>query len=97
MLAWPAASRTASLNGGHFESAIQLDQLVTRTPYTAVRRVSRATGRGQGAILSARDMEDRQDTREAPEFLASVAASLNFGANELADALHSFYRNIVAE
>jgi hypothetical protein len=92
-----AASRTSSFDAGHFEAAIRLDRLVTRTPYTAVKRISRATGRGQGAILSARDMEDRQGTREVPEFLASVAASLNFGANELADVLHTFYQNVVAE
>lgn len=92
-----AATRTASFAGGPFESAIDLDQLVSRTPYTAVRRVSRATGRGQDAILSARAMEDRQDDRQAADFLGSVAASLNLGVNELADVLHTFYRNIVAE
>jgi len=91
------ATRTDSVRAGNFESAIHLDQLVMRTPYTAVKRISRATGRCQGAILSPRQMEDRQDNRDAPEFLASVAASLNLGANELADVLHSFHRNIVAE
>jgi len=92
-----AARRTTSFDGGPFQSTVQLDQLVTRTPYTAVKRISRATARGQDAILSATDMEERQNAREAPEFLASVAASLNLGVNELADVLHTFYRNVVAE
>jgi len=92
-----AAGRTSAFNGGNFESAIQLDQLVTRTPYTAVKRVSKATAKGQGAILSARDMDTMQNQRSDPAFLASVGASLNIGVNELADVLHSFYRNVVAE
>ena len=92
-----AAGRTETFAAGHFEAAVALDNLVTRTPYTAVKRVSRATGKGQGTILSAREMEDLQDQRGDPQFLASVGASLNLGVNELADVLHTFYVNVVAE
>lgn len=92
-----AAGRTSSFNGGNFESAIQLDQLVARTPFTAVKRVSKATAQGLGAILSARVMDSMQNQRTDPAFLASVGASLNIGVNELADVLHSFYKNVVAE
>jgi hypothetical protein len=92
-----AARRTATFAAGHFESAVALDNLVNRTPYTAVKRISRATGRGQGVILSAREMEDLQDHRDDPQFLASVGASLNLAVNELADVLHTFYLNVVAE
>lgn len=92
-----AAARTSSFNSGNFESAIQLDELVARTPFTAVKRVSKATAKGQGAILSARVMDLMQNQRTDPAFLASVGASLNIGVNELADVLHSFYKNVVAE
>jgi hypothetical protein len=92
-----AARRTDQFDAGHFESAVALDNLVNRTPYTAVKRVSRATGKGQDSILSAREMEDLQDQRDDPRFLASVGASLNLGVNELADVLHTFYLNVVAE
>jgi hypothetical protein len=92
-----AARRTATFAAGHFESAVAPDNLVNRTPYTAVKRISRATGRGQGAILSAQEMEGLQGHRDDPQFLASVGASLNLGVNELADVLHTFYLNVVAE
>jgi hypothetical protein len=92
-----AAERTGAFDAGHFESAIRPDNLVNRTPYTAVKRISKATGRGQGTILDARAMEARQSTRADPQFLASVGASLSLGVNELADVLHTFYENVVAE
>lgn len=91
-----AATRTAAF-GGPFAAALQPDALVNRTPYTAVKRIAKATGRGQGAILSAHAMEALQSTRGDPRFLASVGASLDLGVNELADVLHSFYLNVVAE
>lgn len=92
-----AATRTATFAAGHFESAIQPDNLVSRTPYTAVKRISKATSRGQGAILSARAMELLQSNRADPQFVTSVGASLNLGVNELADVLHTFYLNVAAE
>lgn len=92
-----AATFTGSFQAGTFESAIALDQLVIRTPYTAAKRISRATAKGQGAILSAHDMEARQSNRTGPGFRASVGAALNLGVNELADVLHSFYVNVVSE
>ena len=48
-----AAVRTPSFNGGTFGSATSLDSLVSRTPYTAVRRVSRVSFAGNGVILPA--------------------------------------------
>jgi hypothetical protein len=91
-----AAERTPSFNGGTFESAISLDSLVRRTPYTAVRRVSRVSFVGNGTILPAPQMDNLFKTKP-PAFLTSVGASLNLGVNELADVLHTFFLNVVSE
>ena len=91
-----AKTRTDSFNEGHFESFIVADSLVRRTPYTAVKRVSKATAFGQGNILSASAMDQRYSNKDQV-YLDSVGASLNKGVNELADVLHTFFLNIVAE
>lgn len=90
------SSRTASFDGGHFEQYIVLDQLVKRAPYTAGKRISLATARGKGKIRSAWWMEQHYDDKDAI-YLDSVGHSLNLGANELADVLHTFYLNVVKE
>lgn len=91
-----AAQRTASFNAGNFESAIALDSLVKRTPFTAARRISRVAFVGQGPVLSAATMDSLFPTK--PQlFLNSVGASLNLGVNELADVLHTFFLNVVIE
>jgi hypothetical protein len=90
------ARLTSSFNGGTFEPAISLDSLVRRTPYTAVRRISRISFAGDGAILPATQMDGLFDTKP-PQFIASTGASLNVGVNELADVLHSFFLNVVSE
>jgi hypothetical protein len=52
-----AAMRTDSFNEGVFESFIDLDSLVRRTPYTAARRIAQATFAGKGDILPATTMD----------------------------------------
>lgn len=93
--AW-AAAQTPSLTAPTFQSAISLDSLVRRTPYTATRRVSRAIFVGGGAILPAPKM-DSLFSSKPQEFMTSVGASLNVGVNELADVLHTFFLNVVEE
>ncbi len=93
-----AAKLTATFDGGTFEDAIDLDSLVRRTPYTAARRISRATFAGQedDDILPAPTMDGLYSTKPT-EFMDSVRGSLNVGVNELADVLHTFYLNVVTE
>ena len=91
-----AASRTGSFNAGTFESAISLDSLVRRTPYTAVRRISHDTFTGRGTILPAPMMDSLFSTKPL-EYIASTGASLNLGVNELADVLHTFFLNVVSD
>jgi len=90
------ASRTGSFAAGHFESYIALDSLVRRSPYTAVKRISRATAQGKDAILPAAQMISLWSTKPQ-SYLDSIGHSLNLGVNELADVLHTFYLNVVEE
>lgn len=90
------ASRTNVFKAGHFESYIMPDSQVRRTAYTAARRISRTTGRGEGKILSAERMDSLYKTK-GQEYLDSIGHSLNLGVNELADVLHTFHLNVVAE
>jgi hypothetical protein len=82
------------VRAGTFESAIELDSQVRRPPFTAGRRVSRATFAGDqdAGILRASRMDSRFSTKP-DQFLVSVEASLNVGVNELADVLHTFFVN----
>jgi hypothetical protein len=91
-----ARNRTDHFNDGHFESYIQLDQLVRRTPYTATKRISKATGGGRDQILSASEMDRRWDNKDQA-YLDSVGHTLNMAVNELADVLHTFFLNVVSE
>jgi hypothetical protein len=91
-----AASRSDSFNEGVFESFIDGDTLVRRTPFTAARRISQATFAGKGAILPAPTM-DRLFPSKPQSFMDSVGASLNLAVNELADVLHTFFLNVAAE
>ncbi len=90
------ASRTAAFNGGMFDSYIQIDSLVRRTPYTAARRISVSTFAGNDRILTAREMDQLYSTKP-PRYIDSIGDSLNLGVNELADVLHTFYLNVVEE
>jgi hypothetical protein len=84
--------------GGDFESYITLDALARRGPYTAVKRISKVTWQGKGRILSAEEMDRLYPERENNQpYKDSVGHSLNLGANELADVLHTFYLNVAAE
>ena len=73
-----------------------LRTVLRRTPFTAVRRVSKAVFTGQGSILPATQMDMLVPTKP-PAFMTSVGASLNVGVNELADVLHTFFLNVVVE
>lgn len=90
------ASRTAAFSGGMFDSYIQLDSLVRRTPYTAARRVSVSTFRGNDRILRASEM-DSLWSMKPQRWMDSTGDSLNLAVNELADVLHTFYLNVVME
>jgi hypothetical protein len=86
------AQRTASFNGGTFESYVTLDSLVRRSAYTAVKRIPLATARGKGDILPAAQMDSLWSTK-----LDSIGHSLNLNVNELDDVLHTFFLNVVSE
>ena len=88
--------RTTSFDAGHFESYISGDGLRRRRAYTAVKRISRVTGKGRGQILSAAEMDALYSTR-GTAYTDSIGHSLNLGVNELADVLHTYYLNVVAE
>jgi hypothetical protein len=51
---------------------------------------------GQGRILPAPTMDSLYATKP-PSFMDSVGAALTLGVNELADVLHTFFLNVVAE
>ena len=87
--------RTDSFNEGVFESYIQEDGLVRRRPYTAVKRISKATSGGQGDILTAEEMDDLYSERPQ-RYVDSIGESLNLVVHELADVLHRFWLNEVA-
>lgn len=90
--------KTDSFDEGHFETYIQADTLVRRRAYTAVKRISKATARGQEQILSALEMDSRYANRNSDQaYKDSVGHSLNLGVNELADVLHTFFLNVVDE
>lgn len=91
-----AATRTDSFAEGFFESYIQLDSLVRRTPYTATKRISVSTFAGNDRILTAQEMDLLFSTKPQ-EYIDSVGDSLNLAVNELADVLHTFYLNVVQE
>ena len=93
-----AAGLTSSFDAGTFEDAIDGDSLVRRTPYTAARRISRATfaSRPSDDIVPAPRMDALFSTKPQ-EFIDSVRGSLNLGVNEVADVLHTFFINVVDE
>ena len=91
-------TRTGSFNAGVFETYIKLDRLVRRTPYTAVKRISKKTAGGWGVILHAKAMDDMfPNKKDNQVYLDSIGASLNLGVNELSDVLHTFYLNVVKQ
>ena len=93
--------RTKKFDHGVFESYLAPDGLKRRTPYTAVKRVSKATKAGKGKILPALEMDgfykDKNNPEKNPPYLDSIGHSLNLGVNELADVLHTFFMNVVSE
>ena len=88
------ATKTPSFDGGHFESFIVNDGLVKRRAWTAVKRISKVTGKGKGPILSARVMDEKYASKDEA-FMKSAGHSLNLGVNELSDVLHYFYLKVV--
>ena len=92
-----AKRKTRSFNAGHFESYIVFDgSWKRRRAYTAVKRISKATSKGKGKILSAVRMDQLYPTK-GQDFIDSAGESLKLAVNELADVLHTFFLNIVGE
>ena len=88
--------RRTEVTDTDFTGYIQLDSLVRRKPYTAVKRISKITAGGKGDILWAMRMEALYpDKNDSQEYKDSVGEALNLGVNELADVLHRFYLNEV--
>ena len=88
--------RTKESTSGNFDSFIVLDNLVRRRPYTAVKRISKATVQGKDEILSAVTMDSLYNQKNSHQgYWDSIGHSLNYGINELADVLHTFYLNVV--
>ncbi len=86
--------RTKRFDGGTFEQYIQSDNLVNRSPYTAVKFISKRTAGGRGDILWANKMDELyHEKADNQEYLDSIGESLNYGVNVLADVLHTFYLN----
>ncbi len=81
-----------------FESYLEADSLVRRTPYTAVKRVSLATNAGRPAddILSAEEMDLLYPGDKPQNFIDSTGNSLHYTVNELRDVLHTFFLNVVS-
>jgi hypothetical protein len=90
------SKRTDGFDAGHFEPYIIPNGLVRRSAYTAVKRISLVTARGEGPILSAVAMDKRFANKDQV-YLDSVGHALNLGVNELADVLHTFFLNVVSE
>jgi hypothetical protein len=90
------ASRTGSFTADHFETFITAKPRVRRSAYTAVKRISLVTARGEGQILPASQMDSLWPTK-GQAYLDSIGHSLNLGVNELADVLHTFFLNVVSE
>lgn len=94
--AWAARLTPSFGGGGMFERYIHLAELRRRRPYEAVERVSLAVARGEGKILSAREMEARYALK-GQEYVDSAGTALNMGATYLADVLHTFYLDVVSQ
>jgi zinc dependent phospholipase C len=88
--------RTKEFSPNEFDSYISLDNLTRRRPYTAVKRISKLTAKGDGMVLSAVEMDSLYSQKNTHQgYKDSIGHSLNYGVNELADVLHTFYLNIV--
>ena len=81
-----------------FTGFITGSALVRRTPYTAVKRISKVTSRAKDEIMSFALMDTTYAHKNGnDEYPASIGHSLNIAANELADVLHTFFLNVVEE
>lgn len=88
--------RTKNFTSDVFSQYIVADNLIRRTPYTAVKRISKVTAGGNSRILWASRMDELYvEKKDNQAYLDSIGHSLNFGVNELADVLHRFYLNEV--
>ncbi len=85
--------RTKTFDSEIFSPFIQGGTLTRRKPYTAVKRVSKATVNGRANILDAQSMIDKYPNGDG--FVESTGSSLNMVINELADVLHRFHSNEV--
>ena len=81
-----------------FTPFLSESSLVRRTPYTAAKRISRATSGGRDEIQTFAFMDANYASRNSdPVYLASTGSALNMAVNELADVLHTFFLNVVNE
>lgn len=89
--------RTKSRTDSLFNLYISVDNLVRRRPYTAVKRISKITAGGKGDIYRAFKMDSEYANKSNTNvgYMRSIGKSINLGANELADVLHTFYLNVV--
>ncbi len=62
-----------------------------------MKRISLKVFRGAGAILLATKMDAKYKNDRDQAFLDSTGNALNLAVNELADVLHRFFLNEVAE
>ena len=84
--------RTKQLNGTVFDDYIVYNGSIRRRPYTAVKRISKATFGGRARILPATEMDAMyRDQKDTIEFKNSVGDSLNLAVNEMADVLYYFW------
>jgi hypothetical protein len=91
-----AAGQTKKSDDGVFEAFLVTKNRVQRTPFTAVKRISKAVFEGKGTILPATTMDTKCRNRERDDaFIASTGGALNLAVNDLADVLHRFFLNEV--
>ncbi len=86
---------TKSFNRGIFETALKSDGLQRRSAYDATVWIGRIAHEGGGAVLPAFLMDDLWDEKDQV-YVNSVAESLNNAVNAIADMLHTFYLDVVA-
>lgn len=91
-------SRRSESDDVEFTGFITASTLVRRTPYTAVKRISKVTSQGNDQIMPFAVMDATYDDKAGnDEYLTSIGHSLNLAVNELADVLHTFFLNVVSE
>lgn len=90
--------RRSEIEDEHFSPFLIQSSLVRRTPYTAVKRISKITSAGNGNVFSFSIMDATYELKDDNnEYFISIGHSLNLAVNELTDVLHTFFVNVVSE